>query len=220
MSQTIGMTRLAYSRVWHQISAKAPHPVLTTKKAAVAAASAAATSASSSTTTTTTNTASATTNTPPTTINADADDITPPSLGRLASRIAVLLMGKHKPTFDPSTDCGDYVVVTDCAALHTTGHKKWRKTYYRHNTRPGSLRAVTMDALMDKHGGAEVLRKAVSGMLPKNRLRDKRLARLKAFEGAAHPYADNLVRFGGVPVGQRGWEAVVERIRDADKERL
>ena len=104
--------------------------------------------------------------------------MTPPSLGRLASRIAVILMGKNKPIWDPSTDCGDYVVVTNCAALYTTGNKKWQKTYYRHNTKPGSLRSVTMDVLMAKFGGSEVLRRAGSGMLPKNRLRDKRLARL------------------------------------------
>lgn len=146
--------------------------------------------------------------------------MTPPSLGRLASRIAVILMGKHKPIWDPSTDCGDYVVVTNCAALYTTGNKKWRKTYYRHNTRPGSLKSVTMDVLMDKFGGAEVLRKAVSGMLPKNRLRDKRLARLKAFEGDAHPYKANLVRFGGHVVGAEGWEGVIQAIRDADKSRI
>jgi hypothetical protein len=60
-------------------------------------------------------------------------------------------------------------------AFHTTGKKRWQKTYYRHNTRPGSLKSVTMDELMKKLGGAEVLRKAVSGMLPKNRLRDDRL---------------------------------------------
>jgi large subunit ribosomal protein L13 len=147
-------------------------------------------------------------------------NVTPPSLGRLASRIAVILMGKNKPIWDPSTDCGDYVVVTNCAALHVTGRKKWQKTYYRHNTRPGSLRSVTMDVLMAKHGGAEVLRKAVSGMLPKNRLRDKRLARLKAFEGDAHPYKQNLIRFGGVPVGKEGWENAVKAIRQADQERL
>jgi large subunit ribosomal protein L13 len=108
-------------------------------------------------------------------------------------------MGKHKPIFDPSTDCGDYVVVTNCSALHTTGNKRWQKTYYRHNTRPGSLRQITMDGLLEKLGGAEVLRKAVSGMLPKNRLRDDRLARLKAFEGDAHPYKANVVRFAGKP---------------------
>lgn len=129
-------------------------------------------------------------------------------------------MGKHKPIWDPSTDCGDYVVVTDCAALHVTGRKKWQKTYYRHNTKPGSLRSVTMDVLMAKHGGAEVLRKAVSGMLPKNRLRDKRLARLKAFEGDAHPYKQNLIRFGGVKVGHEGWTEAVKAIRQADMERL
>ncbi|KID78379.1 ribosomal protein L13, partial [Metarhizium brunneum ARSEF 3297] len=172
-------TRLAYSRVWHQISASKPHQTLTTQP-----------------------------------------DVTPPSLGRLASRIAVLLMGKHKPIWDPSTDCGDYVVVTNCAALHTTGRKMWRKSYYRHTTRPGSLKELTMDALMEKHGGGEVLRKAVRGMLPKNRLRDKRLARLKAFEGDAHPYKDNLVRFGGVVVGSEGWQQAVEKIRESDKKRL
>ncbi|OAA61131.1 50S ribosomal protein l13 [Niveomyces insectorum RCEF 264] len=182
MSQTLGLTRLAYSRTWHHISASAPHPELSTVK-------------------------------------TPASAVTPPSLGRLASRIAVLLMGKHKPIWDPSTDCGDYIVVTNCAALYTTGHKKWRKTYHRHNTRPGSLRTVTMDVLMDKFGGAEVLRKAVSGMLPKNRLRDKRLARLKAFEGDAHPYKMNLVRFGGQVVGAEGWEDAVRAIREADQAR-
>jgi len=129
-------------------------------------------------------------------------------------------MGKHKPIWDPSTDCGDYVVVTDCAALYTTGRKKWQKTYYRHNTRPGSLRSVTMDVLIGKLGGAEVLRKAVSGMLPKNRLRDKRLARLKAFEGSAHPYKQNLIRFGDGVVGATGWEDAVRAIREGDKARL
>ncbi|EPE10999.1 mitochondrial 54s ribosomal protein 23 [Ophiostoma piceae UAMH 11346] len=183
MSQTLGLTRLAYSRTWHHVSASKPHVELSTVK-------------------------------------APASDVTPPSLGRLASRIAVILMGKHKPIWDPSTDCGDYVVVTNCAALYTTGLKKWRKQYYRHNTRPGSLKSVTMDVLMEKFGGAEVLRKAVSGMLPKNRLRDKRLARLKAFEGDAHPYKENLVRFGGTVVGAEGWEVAVQAIRDADKARV
>lgn len=73
---------------------------------------------------------------------------------------------------------------------------------------------------MEKHGGAEVLRKAVSGMLPKNRLREKRLARLKAFEGDAHPYKENIIHFGGVEVGKDGWEGVMEQVREADKERL
>lgn len=77
-----------------------------------------------------------------------------------------------------------------------------------------------MDALMAKHGGSEVLRKAVRGMLPKNRLRDKRLARLKAFEGGAHPYKGNLIRFAGITVGSEGWERAVANLRETDKERL
>lgn len=181
MSQHIGLTRLAYSRAWHSISATTPHAVLSTKT---------------------------------------GTEVTPPSLGRLASRIAVILMGKHKPVFDPSNDCGDYVVVTNCARLHVTGRKYWQKPYYRHSTRPGGLKQLTMDQLMDKHGGGEILRKAVRGMLPKNRLRDKRLARLKAFEGEAHPYKKNLMRFGGKVVGKDGWEDMVERIRESEKKRL
>lgn len=77
-----------------------------------------------------------------------------------------------------------------------------------------------MDVLMDKFGGSEVLKKAVSGMLPKNRLRKKRLARLKAFEGDAHPYEENLVRFGGKKVGSEGWEDIAARIRVADGDRI
>jgi large subunit ribosomal protein L13 len=118
------------------------------------------------------------------------------SLGRVATSIAQILMGKHKPIFDPSTDCGDYVVAIDCANLHTTGKKRFQKKYYTHTTRPGSLKEINMDRLMAKWGGGEVLRKAVSGMLPKNRLRKLRLARLKTFEGTSHPYKENLISVG------------------------
>jgi len=121
----------------------------------------------------------------------------PRPLGRIATQIAIVLMGKHKPIWDPSTDCGDYVVATGCHDLHTTGKKRFQKKYYTHNTRPGSLKEITMDRMFAKWGGGEVLRKAVSGMLPKNRLRDKRLARLKVFEGLAHPYKENIVKFAG-----------------------
>ncbi|KAI9828975.1 MAG: hypothetical protein M1819_006474 [Sarea resinae] len=145
MSQTVGRTRLAYSRTWHLID-----------------------------------------------VGSDSR-----SLGRIASQIAIALMGKHKPIWDPSTDCGDYVVAVGCHDLHTTGKKRFQKKYYRHSTRPGALKEITMDNMFAKWGGAEVLRKAVSGMLPKNRLRDKRLARLKAFEGLAHPYKENVVKFAG-----------------------
>lgn len=117
----------------------------------------------------------------------------PRALGRVASAIALALMGKHKPIFDPSTDCGDYVVAIDCSNLHTTGKKRFQKLYRTHTTRPGSLKELSMDRMISKWGGGEVLRKAVSGMLPKNRLRKERLARLKTFEGRAHPYQENLL---------------------------
>ncbi|KAK1148648.1 54S ribosomal protein L23, mitochondrial [Aspergillus melleus] len=148
MSQTIGKTRLAYSRTWHHVD-----------------------------------------------VGTDGR-----SLGRVASAIALHLMGKHKPIYDPSTDCGDYVVAVGCHDLRTTGKKRFQKKYYTHNTRPGSLRSMTMDKMFEKWGGGEVLRRAVRGMLPKNRLRDKRLARLKTFEGLAHPYKANIVKFGNQSV--------------------
>ena len=103
-------------------------------------------------------------------------------------------MGKHKPTYDPSTDCGDYVVATDCSQIHVTGKKLQQKKYYSHTTRPGSLKEISMEAMIRKWGGGEVLKRAVRGMLPKNRLRDIRLDRLKTFEGQAHPYKENLVK--------------------------
>ncbi|KAI4128757.1 MAG: hypothetical protein LQ347_004045 [Umbilicaria vellea] len=106
-------------------------------------------------------------------------------------------MGKHKPIWDPSTDCGDYVIATGCSDVLVTGKKMQQKKYYRHSTRPGSLKEISMEGLIRKWGGGEVLKKAVRGMLPKNRLRDDRLARLKVFEGAAHPYKENLVKFDG-----------------------
>lgn len=89
-------------------------------------------------------------------------------------------MGKNKPIYDPSTDCGDYVVAVGCHDLRTTGKKRFQKKYYTHSTRPGSLRSMTMDKMFEKWGGGEVLRRAVRGMLPKNRLREPRLARLKS----------------------------------------
>jgi large subunit ribosomal protein L13 len=89
-------------------------------------------------------------------------------------------MGKHKPNYDPSQDMGDYVVVSGCSDIFVSGKKMTDKKYYSHTTRPGSLKVLTMEKLMEKKGGGEILRRAVSGMLPKNRLRDKRLARLKS----------------------------------------
>ncbi len=89
-------------------------------------------------------------------------------------------MGKHKPIYDPSTDCGDYVVATDCAQLKVTGKKMQQKMYYSHTTRPGSLKSLSLERMMEKWGGGEVLKRAVKGMLPSNNLRKIRLARLKS----------------------------------------
>ena len=114
-------------------------------------------------------------------------------------------MGKHKPIFDPSTDCGDYVVATNCALIHTTGKKREQKLYRTHTTRPGSLKEISMENMIEKWGGGEVLRKAVSGMLPKNRLRKGRLERLKTFEGRGNPYKENFLR-----VGLGGGQGIVE----------
>lgn len=89
-------------------------------------------------------------------------------------------------------DCGDYVVVTNCQFLYTTGKKMQTKLYRHHSGRPGNLKEHTMEDLMKRKGGGEVLRKAVSGMLPKNRLRKFRLDRLKTFEGSYNGYAQNV----------------------------
>ncbi|KAK9480444.1 Mrpl23 [Lipomyces japonicus] len=117
------------------------------------------------------------------------------TLGRLASSIALTLMGKHKPIFDPANDCGDYVVVTNCNLLKTSGNKLEKKVYRSHSGRPGHLKEITMKRLAAKKGFGEILRKAVSGMLPKNRLRQVRLERLRTFEGATHPFKKNIVTY-------------------------
>lgn len=102
-------------------------------------------------------------------------------------------MGKHKPVYHPSSDCGDYVVVTNCKYVYTTGDKMHKKTYWRHSGKPGHLKETTMEDLMKRKGGGEVLRKAVYGMLPKNRLRKFIIERLKTFEGSKNDYAGNVL---------------------------
>lgn len=117
------------------------------------------------------------------------------TMGRLATSIANTLMGKHKPVYHPSQDIGDYVVVTNCQLLKTTGNKMTQREYWSHTTRPGSLKLVTMERTAADKGYGELLKKAVSGMLPKNRLRKVRLERLKVFDGSSHPYEQNITAF-------------------------
>lgn len=111
--------------------------------------------------------------------------------GRLATRIALVLQGKHKPIFTRFNDCGDYVVVTNAARLFWTGNKLEQKVYYRHTEYPGGLRRTFLRDMM-KESPETALIKAVKGMLPKNRLQAKRLARLKVYPDNEHPYKENI----------------------------
>ncbi|CAH6723523.1 54S ribosomal protein L23, mitochondrial [[Candida] jaroonii] len=117
------------------------------------------------------------------------------TLGRLASSIAIALQGKHKPTFSSNRDHGDYVVVTNCSHLKVTGNKLKDKTYWSHTTRPGSLNLIPMERMIENKGYGEVLKRAVKGMIPKNKLRLARMDRLKVFDGDEHPYKQNLIAF-------------------------
>ncbi|PWN90166.1 putative MRPL23-mitochondrial ribosomal protein, large subunit [Acaromyces ingoldii] len=116
-------------------------------------------------------------------------------LGKLAVNIASVLMGKHKPggIYDPSVDAGDYVVVTDAKRVVVTGNKADQKVYYRHSMYPGGLKVTKYAEMMEKKP-EEVIRKAVSGMLPKNKLRDRRLERLLIFPDEKHPYEQNIIK--------------------------
>lgn len=100
------------------------------------------------------------------------------TLGRLASKIAILLQGKHKENFDPAKDMGDFVVVKNVEKMKISGQKLEKKKYYRHSGFLGGLREIKMKEIFQKNP-EKILKMAVSGMLPKNRLRKKRLKRLK-----------------------------------------
>ncbi|WP_165072912.1 50S ribosomal protein L13 [Desulfovibrio sp. ZJ200] len=109
-------------------------------------------------------------------------------LGRLASRIAHRLRGKHKPEFAPHMDNGDFIVVINCEKIKVTGTKMTDKKYYRHSGWVGGLKTTTLgDVLADKP--SRVLMSAVRGMLPKNRLGRAMLKKLKIYAGAEHPHA-------------------------------
>ncbi|ORE02401.1 50S ribosomal protein L13 [Rhizopus microsporus var. microsporus] len=118
-------------------------------------------------------------------------------LGRLATNIATTLMGKHKPIYDPASDCGDYVVVINAKDVLVSGKKAEQKLYRHHTMYPGGLKEINFKNLQ-ANDPTEPIRKAVSGMLPKNRLRQVRLDRLKIFEGSEHPYAANIIKQHGV----------------------
>ncbi|KAH8096602.1 60S ribosomal protein L23 [Cristinia sonorae] len=115
-------------------------------------------------------------------------------LGKLAERIALVLMGKHKPIFDPSVDCGDYVVVSNARRVKVTGRKAEQIVYRHHTMYPGGLKEIQYKDMMAKKPD-EIIRKAVSGMLPKNKLRERRLERLRIFEGEdMGVFKDNILK--------------------------
>ena len=113
---------------------------------------------------------------------ADADGKT---LGRFATRIACVLMGKHKPDYTPHADTGDFVVVTNAAKIHLTGKKWAKKEYIRHSQYPGGLRIRTA-AQVHAQDPTRILESAIRGMLPTNHLRASRMKRLRVFAGAEH----------------------------------
>jgi large subunit ribosomal protein L13 len=108
-------------------------------------------------------------------------------LGRLATEVASILRGKHKPDFTPHLDTGDFVVIVNAERVHLTGAKLDDKVYYRHSGRPGSLKSETARERLDKHP-ERVIQAAVWGMLPKNRLGRKLLRKLKVYSGPEHPH--------------------------------
>ncbi|PKI83629.1 54S ribosomal protein L23, mitochondrial [Malassezia vespertilionis] len=143
MSQRVGNTSLAFSRMWHHVDARER------------------------------------------------------VLGHLARSIAVTLMGKHKPLYDPAVDAGDYVVVTNASHIAVTGKKADQKLYRHHTMYPGGLKEIPFNTMLQKKP-EEIIRRAVSGMLPKNKLRDRRLERLKIFPDDTNPYEANIVKRYGV----------------------
>ena len=115
----------------------------------------------------------------------DATDIV---LGRLATHAAVLLRGKHKPTFAPHMDMGDFVIIINAEKVALTGSKLAQKRAYRHSGYPGGLSSMTYIEMLEKHP-TRAVEKAVRGMLPKNSIGRAQLTKLKVYGGAEHPHA-------------------------------
>ncbi len=109
-------------------------------------------------------------------------------LGRLATRIASVIRGKHKPIFTPNMDTGDFVIVINAEKVRLTGKRETQKEYFSHSGFPGGVRIRTFAELKEKHP-ERIIEKAVKGMLPKNRLGRKLIKKLKVYAGETHPQA-------------------------------
>jgi len=116
----------------------------------------------------------------------DAEDLV---LGRLATRIATVLRGKHKPSFTPHSDTGDHVIVVNAEKVALTGRKREAKTYYRHSGYMGGIKSITADKLLASAHSDRVVRNAVRGMLPRNALGRQMLSKLRVYAGPDHPHA-------------------------------
>ncbi|HZO36891.1 MAG TPA: 50S ribosomal protein L13 [Solirubrobacteraceae bacterium] len=114
-------------------------------------------------------------------------DATGLTLGRLSTRIADALRGKRKPTYTPHVDTGDFVIVVNAEKISVTGNKLADKKYYRHSGFPGGLKVRTLEEQLERRP-EEVIRHAVKGMLPRNRLARKQLTKLKVYAGPDHPH--------------------------------
>jgi len=114
-------------------------------------------------------------------------DATGQTLGRLATQIADALRGKRKPEYTPHVDTGDFVVVINAEKIAVTGNKRTEKRYYRHSGYPGGLKSRTLEEMLDRRP-EEVIRIAVKGMMPRNRLARKQITKLKVYAGAEHPH--------------------------------
>jgi len=110
------------------------------------------------------------------------------TLGRLATQVADALRGKRKPEYTPHVDTGDFVIVVNAEKIAVTGDKLAQKRYYRHSGYPGGLRSRTLREMLERRP-EEVVRKAVRGMMPRNRLGRKQLTKLKVYAGPDHPHA-------------------------------
>ena len=115
----------------------------------------------------------------------DATDVV---LGRLASQVAILLRGKHKTTYAPHMDMGDFVIIINADKVALTGSKLAQKKAYRHSGYPGGLRAVGYEEMLEKHP-TRAVEKAIRGMIPKNSLGRQQLSKLKVYAGDTHPHA-------------------------------
>ncbi|MFN8532052.1 MAG: 50S ribosomal protein L13 [Dehalococcoidia bacterium] len=118
-------------------------------------------------------------------------DATGQTLGRLATQIATLLRGKHKPTYTPHMDTGDFVVVVNAGKFKVSGNRLTDKHYYRHSQYPGGLRAVSMQKMLDTHP-TRIIELAVKGMLPDTKLGRAQIKKLKVYAGPTHPHERHI----------------------------